>query len=141
MLDDNRKRLILIEDHVLVRQGLECLLHRGDKFVVCDEAGDAESGLELMRELRPDGAIVDVCLGYGIDGIELTKKMLEEFPAIVVLILSAHSDPEYMHRAAKAGAMGYLVKSALFETLQVALRNAFNGIRTFSSEIADATNQ
>jgi DNA-binding NarL/FixJ family response regulator len=131
MLGDNRKRLILIEDHVLVRQGLECLLNRGDKFVVCDEAGDAESGLELMRELRPDGAIVDVCLGYGTDGIDLTKKMLEEFPAIVVLILSAHNDPEYMRRAAEAGAMGYVVKSALFETLQLALRNAFNGIRTF----------
>jgi DNA-binding NarL/FixJ family response regulator len=140
MLGDNRKRLILIEDHILVRQGLECLLNRGDRFVVCEETGDAESGLELVRELRPDGAIVDVCLRYGTDGIDLTEKLLEEFPAIVVLILSAHNDPKYIHRAAKAGAMGYLIKTASFETLQLALRNAFNGIRTFRREIVDTTN-
>jgi two-component system, NarL family, response regulator NreC len=133
MLGDNRKRLILIDDHLLVRQGLECLLNRGDNFVVCDETGDAATGLESVRELRPDGVIVDVCLRSGTDGIELTEKLLEEFPAIVVLILSVHDDPEYMHRAAQAGAMGYVVKSASFETLQLALRNAFNGKRTFRS--------
>jgi len=139
MLGDNRKRLILIEDHNLVRQGLECLLNLGDKFVVCEETGDAESGLELVRELRPDGAIIDVCLHSGTDGIDLTKKLLEEFPAIVVLILSAHNDPEYMRRAAKAGAMGYVIKTASFETLQRALLSAFNGIRTFRSEIVAET--
>jgi len=68
MLGDNRKRLILIDDHILVRQGLERLLNLGDKFVVCEETGDAASGLELVRELRPDGVIVDACLHYGTDG-------------------------------------------------------------------------
>jgi two-component system response regulator NreC len=139
MLGDNRKRLILIDDHILVRQGLERLLNLGDKFVVCEETGDAASGLELVRELRPDGVIVDACLHYGTDGIDLTKKLLEEFPAIVVLILSAHDDPEYIHRAAKAGAMGYVVKSAPFETLELALINAFNGKRTFRFETIDTT--
>jgi len=139
MLGDNRKRLILIDDHILVRQGLERLLNLGDKFVVCEETGDAASGLELVRELRPDGVIVDACLHYGTDGIDLTKKLLEEFPAIVVLILSAHDDPKYIHRAAKAGAMGYVVKSASFETLEQALINAFNGKRTFTFGIIDTT--
>ena len=136
-LEDNRKRLILIDDHILVRQGLERLLNLGDKFVVCEETGDAASGLELVRELRPDGVIVDACLRHGTDGIDLTKKLLEEFPAIVVLILSAHDDPKYIRRAAKAGAMGYVVKSAPFETLQLALRNAFNGKRTWPNERHD----
>jgi len=131
MLGDNRKRLILIDDHTLVRRGLEHLLNLGDRFVVCEETGDAESGLELVRELRPDGVIVDACLCYGTDGIDLTKKLLEEFPEIVVLILSAHDDPKYIRRAAQAGAMGYVVKTASFETLQLALCNAFNGKRTF----------
>ena len=129
MLGDNRKRLILIDDHILVRQGLERLLNLGDKFVVCEETGDAASGLELVRELRPDGVIVDACLHYGTDGIDLTKKLLEEFPAIVVLILSAHDDPEYIHRAAKAGAMGYVVKSACstvrYEAVNAMLLNEF----------------
>ena len=132
MLGDNRKRLILIDDHVAVRQGLECLLNLGDKFVVCEETGDAASGLELVRELRPDGVIVDVGLGYGADGIDLTKKLVEEFPSIVVLIFSGHDDPDYIRRAAQAGAMGYVVKTAAFETLRLALHNAFNGRRTFS---------
>jgi len=140
MLGDNRKRLILIDDHVLVRHGLERLLNQGDKFVVCEETGDAAIGVELVRELRPDGVIVDACLRNGTDGIDLTKKLLREFPAIVVLILSAHDDPNYIRRAAKAGAMGYVVKRAPLETLLVALRNAFNGIRTFSSGILDTTN-
>jgi DNA-binding NarL/FixJ family response regulator len=112
----------------------------GDKFVVCEETGDAASGLELVRQLRPDGVIIDVCLRYGADGIDLTEKVLEEFPAIVVLIVSAHDDPKYIHRAAEAGAMGYVVKSASFETLQMALSNAFNGKRTFRSEIVGTTN-
>src|SRR5207237_9322545 len=81
MLGDNRKRLILIDDHILVRQGLERLLNLGDKFVVCEETGDAASGLELVRELRPDGVIVDACLRYGTDGIDLTKKVARRIPS------------------------------------------------------------
>src|SRR5262249_51437624 len=139
MFADDRKRLILIDDHILVRQGLERLLNLGDKFVVCEETGDPVSGLQLVRELRPDGVIVDVGLRYGTDGIDLTEKLIKEFPWIVVLILSAHDDPKYMRRAAQAGAMGYVVKSAPFETLQLALCNAFNGKRTFKFEIDDVT--
>ena len=139
MLGDTRKRLILIDDHILVRQGLERLLNLGDKFVVCEETGDAVSGLELVRELRPDGVIIDVCLRYGTDGIDLTKKLIEEFPWIVVLILSAYDEPKYMRRAEQAGAMGYVVKSAPFESFQLALCNAFNGKRTFMSGIVDVT--
>ena len=138
MLGDNRKRLILIDDHILVRQGLERLFNLGDKFVVCEETGDAVSGLELVRELRPDGVIVDAFLRHGTDGIELTKKLVDEFPAIVVLILSEHDDPKYIRRGAQAGAMGYVVKTAPFETLQLALSNAFNGKRTFRSEMVEA---
>jgi len=137
MHGDNRKRLILIDDHTLVRQGLERLLNGGDKFVVCEETGDAASGLELVRELRPDGVIMDVCLHYGTDGIDLTIKLLEEFPAIMVLILSVHDDPRYMRRAWQAGAMGYVIKSAPFETLQVALCDAFNGKRSFKCAMYD----
>lgn len=131
MLGDNRKRLILIDDHSLVRQGLERLLNAGDEFVVCEETGDADTGLELVRELRPDGAIVDVGLPKGADGIELTRKILEEFPSMTVLIVSGHDDPEYIRRATEAGAMGYVLKSAPIDELRLALRNAFNGKPTF----------
>src|SRR6267143_584618 len=109
MLGDNRKRIILIDDHSIVRQGLERLLNAGDEFVVCEEAGNAAEGMELVRELRPDAAIVD-------------------------LILSAHDEPKYARRAAEAGAMGYVLKNDAVDTLRMALRSAFKGKRTFRDE-------
>jgi two-component system response regulator NreC len=103
------------------------LLNAGDEFVVCEEAGDAAEGMEMVRELRPDAVIVDVELPGGEDGIALTEKLVAEFPAIVVLILSAHDEPEYAQRAAAAGAMGYVLKNDAVDTLRMALRNAFKG--------------
>src|SRR5207248_78461 len=78
MLGDNRKRIILIDDHMLLREGLERLLNIGDEFVVCEAAGDAIEGMEMVRELRPDAVIVDVGLP-GEDGIELTERLKMEF--------------------------------------------------------------
>jgi len=135
MLGDNRKRIVLIDDHLLVRQGLERLLNAGEEFVVCEETGDAVTGMELVRELRPDGVIVDVGLPDGMDGIELTKQLRSEFPNLVVLILSAHDEPKYVRGAAKAGAMGYVLKDASIESLRIALRRAFNGRRTFNPDL------
>jgi DNA-binding NarL/FixJ family response regulator len=136
MLGDNRKRIVLIDDHLLVRQGLERLLNAGDEFVVCEEAGDASEGIEIVRELRPDAVIVDVGLPGGEDGIALTEKLKTEFPGVVVLILSGHDEPEYVRRASEAGAMGYVLKSDPVDKLRAALRNAFKGKCTFSDGIA-----
>src|SRR3954464_14029132 len=69
MLDDQRKRIVLIDDHALVRQGLERLLNLGEEFVVCEEAGDADQGRAMVRETQPDAVVVDVELP-GTDGIE-----------------------------------------------------------------------
>ena len=90
--------------------------------------------METVRDLRPDGVIIDVGLP-GADGIELTRDLLSEFPNLVVLILSAHEEPEYVARAREAGAMGYILKSEAIESLHLALRNAFNGKHTFHSEV------
>jgi len=79
MLGDKRKRILLVDDHALVRQGLERLLNLGDEFVVCEEAGTAAEGIELVRELQPDGVIVDVGLPGDTNGIELTKELQMSF--------------------------------------------------------------
>ncbi len=131
MRDDSRKCIVLIDDHLVVRQGLERLLNIGDEFVVCEEAGDAAEGMEMVREMRPDAVIVDVGLPGG-DGIELTKQLLKEFPHLIVIILSAHEEPEYAVRALHAGAMAYVLKSEPIDTLRQALRMAFSGRRTFA---------
>jgi DNA-binding NarL/FixJ family response regulator len=136
---DKRKRIVLVDDHALVRQGLERLLNVGDEFVDCEEAGDATEGIEMVREMRPDAVIVDVGLPGGADGIELTEKLRTEFPALVVLILSAHEEPEYVRRAARAGAMGYVLKNEAVETLRTALRDAFKGKHIFSDEVLKET--
>jgi DNA-binding NarL/FixJ family response regulator len=134
MRDDRRKRIVLIDDHLIVRQGLERLLNAGDEFVVCEEAGDAAEGMEMVREMRPDGVIVDVGLP-GPDGIELTEQLLSEFPDLVVLILSAHDEPEYAVRAMRAGAMGYVLKNEAIDALRIALVRAFSGRRSFSDDV------
>ena len=131
MLLENRKRIVLIDDHVMVREGLERLLNLGDEFVVCEEASNATEGIEMVREMQPDAVIVDVGLP-GRDGIELTKELLSEFPHLVVLILTAHEEPEWAARAMLAGALAYVLKSEGIDALRIALRNAFNGKKTFS---------
>lgn len=134
MFGDDRKRIVLIDDHLLLRQGLERMLNSGDEFVVCEEAGDATRGIEMVREMRPDAVIVDVGLPDGGDGIELAEELRTEFPGMVVVILSAHDEPEYVRRAARAGAMAYVLKNDAIENLKLALRNAFKGKRTFNTE-------
>jgi len=135
MFGDKRKRILLVDDHELVRQGLERLLNHGDEFVVCEETGDAAQGLELARELRPDAVIVDVSMPGKMDGIELTKQLRDEFPNMVVLVLSAHDEPKYVRRAEKAGAMAYVLKDQAIDSLRIALRRAFNGRRTFDPDL------
>lgn len=131
MNEDHRKRLVLIDDHLVVRQGLERLLNFGDEFVVCEEAGDAATGMLLVREMHPDAVVLDVELP-DTDGIELTKHLLNEFPHLVVITLSASEDPETALRAMHAGAMAYVVKSEGIDSLTAALRNAFNHKRSFA---------
>ncbi len=130
MLNERRKRIVLIDDHLVVRQGLERMLNATDEFVVCEEAGDAAAGVEVVREMRPDGVVVDVGLPDS-DGIELTKKLLSEFPHLVIVILSMHEESEYAERAREAGAMAYISKSKAIGELQIALHKAFAGRQTF----------
>ena len=135
MFGDKRKRILLVDDHALVRQGLERLLNHGDEFVVCEEAGTAAEGMELVRELHPDAVIVDVNLPGKTNGIELTKQLRDEFPNMVVLVLSAHDEPKYVRSAEQAGAMAYVVKDQAIESLRIALRRAFSGRRTFDPDL------
>ena len=130
MLGEQRKRIVLIDDHEVVRQGLEQLLNLGDEFVVCEEAGNAEQGIEMVREMQPDAVVVDIELP-GADGIELTKQLLREFPHLIVIALSGHEEPELAIRAMNAGALAYVVKSEGIDALLTALRNAFNRKRSF----------
>ena len=131
MLEEQRKRIVLVDDHLVVREGLERLLNLGDEFVVCEVASNAKEGIDTVREMQPDAVIVDVQLPGGADGIELTRSLVRELPHLVVINLSAHEEPEVAVRALNAGAMGYVSKSEGIDALRTALRKAFAHKRSF----------
>src|SRR3954470_23207172 len=125
------KRVVIVDDHPLIRRGLERMIHSGDGFIVCGEAGNAAEAMEVVTSVKPDLAIIDVGLP-GEDGIELTRRLLNKFPRMAVLILSMHEEPEYAARALKAGARGYMVKHDAVEKIGSALTEVLSGNRYLS---------
>jgi DNA-binding NarL/FixJ family response regulator len=129
------KRVVIVDDHPLIRRGLERMLHSTDGFTVCGEAGSAADALAVIRNERPDLVIVDVGLPDK-DGIELTRILAKEFPRMAILILSMHEEPYYAIRALKAGARGYMVKHDAVEKIHVALKDVLAGRRYLSPAMA-----
>jgi len=131
----NKKRILLVDDHPVLRKGLVRLIDSKDEFVVCGEASTAADAMALIRELEPHLAIVDIGLP-GASGIELTKTIRTEFQKLPVLILSMHEEALYATRALRAGAMGYIVKQDAIDNIAEALREALNGRCYLSPVIA-----
>src|SRR3954470_14946521 len=129
------KRVVIVDDHPLIRRGLERMIHSGDGFTVCGEAGNAVEAMEVVTATNPDVAIVDVGLP-GEDGIELTRRLLRKFPTLAILILSMHEEAEYAARALEAGARGYMVKHDAVEKIGSALTQVLSGDRYLSPIIA-----
>src|SRR5260370_464686 len=121
----NKKRILLVDDHPVLRKGLVRLIDSKHEFLVCGEASTAQDAMALIRKLGPDLVIVDIGLP-GTSGIELTKTIRAEFPKLPVLILSMHEEALYATRALRAGAMGYIVKQDAIDNILVALREALN---------------
>jgi DNA-binding NarL/FixJ family response regulator len=131
----NATKILLVDDHPVLRKGLVRLIDAKDEFVVCGEASAATGAMIQIRDLRPDLVIVDIGLP-GTSGIELTKTIRAEFPKIPVLILSMHEEALYATRALRAGALGYIVKQDAIDNIVVALREVLNGGRYLSPVIA-----
>lgn len=131
----NPTKILLVDDHPVLRKGLVRLIDTKNGFVVCGEASAATDAMIQIRDLRPDLVIVDIGLP-GASGIELTKTIRAEFPRIPVLILSMHEEALYATRALRAGAMGYIVKQDAIDNIVVALNEVLNGGRYLSPVIA-----
>src|SRR5437660_4054166 len=131
----NKKRILLVDDHPVLRKGLIRLIDAKDEFEVCGEASTALDAIALIRSLSPDLAIVDISLP-GTSGIDLTKSIRSEFPKLPVLILSMHEEALYATRALRAGAMGYIVKQDAIDNIAAALHETLNGRRYLSPIIA-----
>jgi len=124
-------RVILAEDHTLVRAGL-CALVRGLEGVeVVAEAGDGHQALEMVGSHWPDLVLMDVAMP-GLNGLEATVRIAKEYPHVKVIILSMHANEEYVLQSLRAGAVGYLLKDSGTAELELAIRAVLRG-ETFLS--------
>lgn len=123
---DGGHRLLIVDDHPLVRQGLRMLIDRQSGLIVVGEAADASQALAETARTKPDLAIVDINL-RGSDGLELTKTIRQRFPRTAVLILSMYDETIYAERALKAGARGYIMKKEANEELLTAINRVLQG--------------
>jgi DNA-binding NarL/FixJ family response regulator len=119
-------RVVLADDHALVRAGLRALLERLPGISVVGEAGNGREALELARTTVPNLVLLDVSMA-GMGGLEALPRFAKEFPAVKVLILSGHPNEEYVLRALRGGAAGYLLKDAAEAELELAVRAVTQG--------------
>lgn len=124
-------RILLADDHTILRKGLRLLLERERDFEVIGEASNGRDALEIAESTRPDVAIMDIGMPI-LNGIETTKRICEAHPNTAVIILSVHSDEGYILRALKAGARGYLLKDSAETDLIQAVRAVGAGKAFFS---------
>lgn len=129
-------RILVVDDHPIVRQGLTLLINRERDLMVCGEAEEAQSAMQEIAASRPDILIVDISLN-GPDGLELLKNIRLKHPSLPVLILSMHDESIYAERALRAGANGYIMKQEATEKVLVALRRILNREVYVSERIAN----
>jgi len=128
-------RVILADDHTLVRAGIRALLEKLPAVEVVAEADDGREVLEQVRTHRPDVVLMDITMP-GLNGLEAADRIKKEFPDVRVIILSMHNNEEYYWRALKAGAAGYLLKKAATAELETALHRVAQGEIYLSQEIS-----
>ena len=128
-------RLIVTDDHELVRNGLQRMLAREQDLEVVGEAANGREALELCRRVRPDLVLMDVRMPE-MDGLAATRAIKEEQPSTSVLILTTHENPDYLFEALKAGAAGYVLKDVPKRELISAIRGVLSGESALNQELA-----
>jgi len=131
----NQRRIFVVDDHPIVRQGLALLINREPDLMVCGEAEEAHSAMNGIASLNPDIIILDISLN-GPDGLDVLKSIRARYPDLPVLILSMHDEVIYAERALRAGANGYIMKQQATEAVLVAVRRILNGEIHVSERIA-----
>ena len=128
-LDNSSQKLaiLIVDDHPLFRRGIAQLFSTEPDLEVSGEAADARGALGLLRTRRFDFAVVDIGLQGGANGIELTKSIHAEHPAMPVLVLSMHDEALYAERALRAGARGYVMKREALDCVLTAVRSILDG--------------
>lgn len=132
-----KHRILLIDDHPIVRQGLALLIDREADLHVCGEAEQASSAMHAIATLRPDLVVLDISLS-GPDGLDVLKEIRSRTGSLPVLILSMHDETIYAERALRAGANGYIMKQEATEKVLVAIRKILKGEVYLSERLTSA---
>ena len=128
-------RIVLADDHIVMRNGLRLLLERQSDFEVVGEAGDGRETVEICDTLKPDVVVLDIAMP-NLNGIEAARQISAKYPQTAIVVLSMHSDEGYVLRALKAGARAYLLKDSAETDLINAIRVVTEGKAFFSPAIS-----
>ena len=128
-------RVILADDHTLVRAGIRALLEKLPAVKVVGEASDGREVLNLVKAQSPDVVLMDIAMP-GLNGLEAAERMARDFPGVRIIILTMHDNEEYVLRALKAGVAGYLLKKSATAELETALHQVLRGEIYLSREIS-----
>lgn len=121
-----KKRIVLVDDHPIVREGLRLIIDHEPDMTVCGEAGGAQEAISVIGGQKPDMAVIDISL-VGTNGIELIKQVRAVHKSLPILVLSMHDEALYAERAILAGAKGYIRKQDGKENIRKAIRKVMNG--------------
>jgi DNA-binding NarL/FixJ family response regulator len=131
-----RIRVLIADDHPIVRQGIRSLLTQYDDLEVAGEAGTGPAALEQATQLQPDVVLLDVRMA-GTNGIEIARQLRHDHPEIRIIILTTYDDKEYLFGALQVGAQAYLLKDVSLDTLPTAIRAVHQGERLLSPLLLD----
>ena len=130
-------RVAIVDDHDLVREGIRAILEQDPMFQVVGETGDGQEAVRLARRLRPDVMLMDVHLPGGIGGLEATESIVTDCPEVRVIILTQYENREYIRRAIRIGARGYLLKRSVAAQLKEAIKTVYGGQRYLHPLVAE----
>jgi DNA-binding NarL/FixJ family response regulator len=130
-------KVLLADDHSIVRAGLGRIVEESGDMVVVAEAADGREAIRKAEESRPDVAVIDISMP-GLDGLEVISRLNHRYPELPVLVLTMHEEGQYVVRAVEAGAMGYVTKQSAPEQLVTAIRKVLEGTRYLTDEAAEA---
>jgi DNA-binding NarL/FixJ family response regulator len=131
-----KRRILIVDDHPLVRRGLTALINAEPDLTVCAEAATPREGLEAIASSKPDLVIADLSFPDG-DGLDLVREICSSHDGLPVLVLTMYDAPLYVRRASEAGASGYVTKRDMTETLLIAIRRVLSG-GNYLTSILDA---
>lgn len=134
--DNYFTKILLVDDHAILRQGIAMILSKEDNFKIVSDLGSGEETLNYLKTNTPDIALIDIGL-KDINGLELTEKIVTNYPNIPVLILSMQDEVDYCNKVLRSGAKGYIMKDEVAEKLTNAIKTVMDGQYYMSQRLMD----